>query len=242
MNAPPQTGLGSGVTFGIVTAVNPDNPLLVKVSLDDMETGGDTKADVGYWCECMTPAAGNGRGLYAPPREGDRVVVAFYNGHPSRGVVLGCLWGLADTETHKPPVTDDAKRPITALAATAADPKKGTPGHRIVLDDTSGKEAIHIIDRTGKNSVVIDSANNALLITIEGDITIKAKTSVTVDCADGSVSWKCKTFAVEAGDGITLEGGKITAKASDTMALTGSGGVTVDGELNVNNNALKVTK
>lgn len=234
------SGLGRGVTFGIVTAVNPDNALLVKVSLDDMETGGDTKADVGYWCEVMTPSAGNLMGFYAPPRTGDRVVVAFYNGHPSRGVVLGSLWGLADDGKHKPPVTDDGKRPITAWASTPKDATKGEAGHRIVLDDTAGKEAIHIIDRTGKNSIVIDSAKNALTITIEGDVTIKAKTSVTVDSPEGTVTWKCKAFSVEATGDVALKGANVNLEASAAMGLKGNSGITAEGELNVNNGALKV--
>lgn len=240
MSAPFDGGLGQGVTFGIVTEVNPDDPLLVKVSIDDMETGEEAGFDVGYWCDVMTPVAGNMMGLYAPPRTGDRVIVAFYNGHPSRGVVLGSLWGPADKVTQKPPVTDDGTRPITALASTPLDADGGKLGHRIVLDDTKEKEAIYIIDRTGKNSIVIDSKNNTLNVTIEGDVTIKAKKTVTIDSADAAVSVKCKIFTVEATGDVGLKGANVNLEANQALGLKGTSGVNVEGITDINKGALKV--
>lgn len=236
-----EPGVGRGVTFGVVVEVDADNPLLVKVSVDDMEISGEPDADVGDWCEVMTPFAGAGRGFYAPPRVGDRVVVAFYNGQSSRGVVLGSLWGRVDDETtHKAPVTDDGTRPITALYSTPVDPDKGTPGHQIVLDDTKDKEAIRIIDRTGKNSIVIDSKKNTLTILIEGDVTITAKKSFTVNSPDAAVTFKCKTFTVEASGDTAIGGANVNVEASSALGLKGSSGVNVEGATDINKGALKV--
>ncbi len=241
---PGSPSLGQGVTFGVVTEVNEDNPLLVKVSLDDLLLVDDTATVNSGWFEVLALGAGPMRGFYQPPRVADRVVVAFYNGDLSRGVVLGTLWGPADPkgeETFTPPAADkDGARSITTWASTSPDGKK--LGHHIILDDTKDKEAIHIVDKTGKNSIVIDSKNNALTVAIEGDVTLTAKTSLTFTGKDADVTFTCNSFTVDAGGDITLGGANITHEASSTLTLQGDGGVKVAGETDINSGALKVSK
>ncbi|MEZ4434193.1 MAG: phage baseplate assembly protein V [bacterium] len=236
--------LGQGITFGQVTEVNADNPLLVKVSLDDMLMSGGTATVLGGWFETLAPAAGPMRGFYQPPQVGDRVVVAFYNGDLSYGVVLGAMWGPADPEakeTYAPPVPDDdGKRSITAWSSNSPDGKK--LGHRIVLDDTKDRQAIYIIDQTGENYIVIDSKNKAMTIETTGELTITAAKKVTFDCGDAEVGFSCKSFTVQCGGDVSLEGSNIDLVASSSLTLQGDGGVKVSGETNINNGALKVTK
>ena len=47
-------------------------------------------------------------------------------------------------------------------------------GHVIRLDDTEGAEKIEIVDKTGKNSITIDSASNKVTVTSAGDLEVKA--------------------------------------------------------------------
>lgn len=235
--------IGQGVTFGVVTEVNPDNPLGVKVSLDDLLLVGDEPTVLSGWFEVLAPAGGHLRGFYQPPQVGDRVVVAFYNGDLSYGVVIGTLWGPADPEgkeTFTPPVTDDGARNITAWASNSPDGKK--VGHRIVLDDTKDKEAIYIVDRTDEHYIEIDSKNKAVTIETTGELIITAAKKVTFDCADADVAFKCKSFTVEASGDVALGGANVEAVASSTLTLQGDGGVKVAGETDINNGALKVTK
>lgn len=236
--------IGQGITFGVVTEVNADNPLAVKVSLDDLLMVGDKPTVLSGWFEVLAPAAGHLRGFYQPPQVGDRVVVAFYNGDLSYGVVIGTLWGPADPEgeeTYTPPVADkDGKRSITAWVSNSPDGKK--VGHRIVLDDTKDKEAIYIVDRTDEHYIEINSKDKAITIETTGELTITAAKKVTFDCADADVAFKCKTFTVEASGDVAIGGANVEAVASSALTLEGSSGVKVAGETDINNGALKVSK
>ena len=48
-------------------------------------------------------------------------------------------------------------------------------GHVIVLDDSAGGEKIEIKDKTGNNSIVIDSVQNAITISSQMKLSIKAQ-------------------------------------------------------------------
>jgi uncharacterized protein involved in type VI secretion and phage assembly len=70
-------------------------------------------------------------------------------------------------------------------------------GHKIVLDDASGKEQVEIKDKSGSNKIIIDSAKKA--INIESSQKLKIKSNE-----------------------ITLEGTKVTIKASAQLTLKGA--------------------
>jgi len=108
-------------------------------------------------------------------------------------------------------------------------------GHEIRLDDTEGKEQITIADKSGKNTIVIDTANNTLTITTEKDLQIKAKGNISLDAPQGDVTIACNNFKVDANQNCDLTT-KVQGsfKAQATLALTGTGGV------NVNDGALEV--
>ena len=67
----------------------------------------------------------------------------------------------------KSPVTNsDGKNNVRAL--------KSRSGHLIRLTDTDGEEKIEIIDKTGKNSIVVSSKDKTVTITADADVTIKS--------------------------------------------------------------------
>jgi uncharacterized protein involved in type VI secretion and phage assembly len=164
-----------GVVIGIVTN-NQDPDGLGRVRLCFPWLSPD---DESAWARVAAPMAGKDRGCYFLPEVEDEVLVAFEHGDPSFPYVLGCLWNGKDS----PPASNgDGKNAVRVI--------KSKSGHVIRLTDSSGGEKIEIIDQSGNNSVVIDSASNAITIkasgkiTLDGqDIEIKGKTSVKLTAA-----------------------------------------------------------
>ena len=97
--------------------------------------------------------AGKERGFFFMPEVDDEVLVAFDHGDVNFPYVVGVLWNNTD----KPPkgtkesVFDSNKKVVNERVI------RSRSGHLIVLDDTQGEERIVIQDKTGKNSIIINS-------------------------------------------------------------------------------------
>ncbi|WP_370573070.1 phage baseplate assembly protein V [Methanomethylovorans sp.] len=171
-----------GVAIGIVTSNNdPDGRGRVKVNLP--WRGED---DESYWARIASPMAGNERGLVFYPEVDDEVLVAFERGDINYPYVIGSLWNGQD----KPPETNaDGKNNIRKIRSRSGheiifnDDDKAKQekieihtrgGHRIILDDSGGKEKIEIVDKSGNNKITIDSVQNSIALESAMKLTIKA--------------------------------------------------------------------
>jgi phage baseplate assembly protein V len=150
-------GRFTGVAMAIVTNnKDPDGLGRVKVKLPWLDDRVESD-----WTRVVTAMAGKERGLYCLPEVDDEVLVAFEHGRPDSLYVLGGLWNGKD----KPPESNaDGKNNVRAL--------KSRSGHVIRLTDTQGGEKIEIIDKTGKNSIVISAKDNTVTITADADVTV----------------------------------------------------------------------
>jgi len=183
-------GLAGNAVIGLVTNnVDPDGLSRVKVKLPSVS---DT--DESYWARVAVPMAGNDRGVYFPLEIDDEVLVIF--GTLREPYIVGALWNGQD----KAPAGDNNIRMI-----------KSRSGHRITLDDTAGKESIHIADASGNNTIVIDTGANSVTISAHGDIALSAP--------NGTITLGAKKIVLDA------------SVESDVRA--GSGGMTVhaDGDV-----------
>jgi uncharacterized protein involved in type VI secretion and phage assembly len=189
-----------GIVVGIVTNnQDPDNMGRVKVKFPWLS---DT--DESYWARLATPMAGKDRGIYVLPDIDDEVLIAFEHGDVRFPYVLGALWNGQDTP---PEQNSDGKNNIRMI--------KSRSGHIIRLNDEDGKETIEIIDKSGKNSIAIDTANNAIAITSDKDITLKA-TNGTIKLEAQKVEIKSSTDTkIEASAGMDI-------KANGTMNIRGA--------------------
>jgi uncharacterized protein involved in type VI secretion and phage assembly len=189
-----------GIVVGIVTNnQDPDNMGRVKVKFPWLS---DT--DESYWARLATPMAGKDRGIYVLPDIDDEVLIAFEHGDVRFPYVLGALWNGQDTP---PEQNSDGKNNIRMI--------KSRSGHIIRLNDEDGKETIEIIDKSGKNSIAIDTANNAIAITSDKDITLKA-TNGTIKLEAQKVEIKSSTDTkIEASAGMDI-------KANGTMNVRGA--------------------
>jgi len=155
--------LGQGALAGIVTGVvtnNKDEDGLgrVKVKFPWLSSTIDS-----FWARIATPMAGAGRGIYFLPEVDDEVLIAFERGDLSRPIVIGSLWNGKDL----PPATnDDGANDVRLIRSRS--------GHVIKLNDADGKQTVEVIDASGKNSIVIDTAQNTVTVRSEGDLVFAA--------------------------------------------------------------------
>ncbi len=194
------TAVITGVVVGVVTNnQDPDGLGRVKVKFPWLS---DT--DESYWARVATPMAGKERGLYCLPEVDDEVLVVFEHGDVRFPYVLGGLWNGKD----KPPADNsDGKNNVRLL--------KSRSGHVIRLSDEDGKEKIEIIDKSEKNSIVFDTANNTITISADKDIILSAPQG-TIKLDSQKIEAKSSADAtVEAGAGMDV-------KASGTLNIKGA--------------------
>jgi uncharacterized protein involved in type VI secretion and phage assembly len=184
-----------GLVVGVVTNnQDPDDLGRVKVRFPWL-----SDAEESHWARIAAPG-----GTYFLPEVDNEVLVAFEHGDPRFPYVLGVLWNGKDA----PPTTNsDGKNNLRLI--------KSRSGHVVKLNDEDGKETIEIIDKTGKNSIVIDTAKNTLTITTDKDITLAA--------AQGTIKLEAKNIELKSSDDTKIESDKgMDVKAGATLNVKGA--------------------
>ncbi len=189
-----------GVVVGVVTNnQDPDGMGRVKVKFPWL-----SEEDESNWARVASPMAGKERGLYLLPEVEDEVLVAFEHGDVRFPYVVGSLWGGKDAP---PAQNDDGKNNVRVL--------KSRSGHVVRLTDDDGKEMIEIVDKSGKNSVVIDTAKNTITVTSDKDIVLKA--------AQGAIKLDAQEVEIKSSAGMKIEAGaNMDAKATGQMNIKGA--------------------
>ena len=162
-----------GVVVGIVTN-NQDPEGMGRVKVNFPWLSAD---DESYWARVAAPMAGNNRGAWFLPEVNDEVLVAFEHGDVRAPYVLGALWNGQDAPPRNNSDGKNNERVIRSRSGHELvfnDDSQGAhvqiktnAGHLFVLDDTPGQENITVQDKTGNNTIVIDSAQNAITITAQ---------------------------------------------------------------------------
>lgn len=189
-----------GVVVGVVTNnQDPEGMGRVKVRFPWL-----SEVDESYWARLATPMAGKERGLYFLPEVDDEVLVLFEHGDVRFPYVIGALWNGKDAPPAK---NDDGKNNLRLI--------KSRSGHVIRLNDEDGKEQIEIMDKSGKNSMVFDTAQNLITITSDKDITLTApKGTIKIEGQKVEIKSSADT-KLEAGAGMDV-------KASSTLNVKGA--------------------
>lgn len=189
-----------GVVVGVVTN-NQDPDKLGRVRL---RFPWLSAAEESHWARVAAPMGGKDRGLYFLPEVDDEVLVAFEHGDPRLPYVLGSLWNGQDA----PPADNADGRNNVRLI-------KSRSGHLIRLDDEDGKETIAIIDKSGRNSLVIDTATNTITLTSDKDIELVATNGrISLEASEIALASSGAT-KVAAGAGLDLEAsGTLNAKGA----------------------------
>ena len=234
---------GRGLMVGVVTNnSDPDNRGRVKVKFPVM---GDNVES--YWCRMASTMAGPVRGIAMLPEANDEVVVAFANGDPNHGYVLGAVWNGSD----------NLPKPLSKLVTGSQTIRRvirSRVGHEILIDDTSEPGGFVIIDKTTDNKIVINTQENKIQVIAKSDIEItstqgKVKITgqqgvdikgdpgaVSVESTTGAVDLKASaakaTLSGMTGVDIEANGGKVS--------LAGTAGVDVTSPATVNIKGLSI--
>jgi len=199
-DAPAAAGRLFGLVVGVVTNnQDPDNLGRVKVRFPWLSDSEES-----HWARLAVPMGGKDRGTYFLPEVDDEVLVACEHGDARFPYVLGALWNGKDA----PPATNgDGKNNLRLI--------KSRSGHLIKLNDEDGKETIEIIDKSGKNSIVIDTAKNTLTITTDKDIALAA--------AQGTIKLEAQKIQLKSSADTKIEAGAgMDVKASATLNVKGA--------------------
>jgi uncharacterized protein involved in type VI secretion and phage assembly len=143
------------------------------------------------WARLATLAAGNDRGSWFVPENGDEVLVAFEHGDPRRPYVIGALWNGRDSAPEQMDGSGNNDKKVI----------KTRSGLKITFDDTQGSSSLTIetsqgrtlrLDDGGSELELDDGAGNSISFDSSG-ITIQASVKVTisasaVEISSGSVS------------------------------------------------------
>ena len=214
-----RSAIASGVAVGIVTNNNdPDDSGRVKVKFPWL-----SDQDESSWAPVMGIGAGDKRGFYVLPEVNDEVLVAFANADLNHPYVIGGLWNGRD-KTPSPVGT------AVSGGAVVVRELKTRVGHVLRFTDTSGSEKIELIDKTNKNSLVIESSSGNFTINCTGAMTIKAGQDVKIE-ASANVDIKATAEVKVHGASISVEAtGKLGLKAP-SIEIAGSGMVKISGPM-----------
>ena len=189
----------SGVVVGLVMDnQDPDGLGRVKINLPEA-----SEEEIGHWARVASPMAGAERGMFFLPEKDDEVLVAFEQGDITRPYLLGALWNGKD----KPPeANSDGENNLRLI--------KSRSGHLVRLDDSDGAEKIEVIDKSGDNSVTIDTASNT--------ITIKSAKDVVIEAPQGKISLSAKNVEVKSTAETKVEARtSMTLESKTTMTIEG---------------------
>jgi uncharacterized protein involved in type VI secretion and phage assembly len=190
----------SGVVVGVVTNnQDPEGMGRVKVKFPWLSDENESN-----WARVATPTAGQGRGFYFLPEVEDEVLVAFEQGDVRFPYVVGSLWNGKDAP---PASNDDGKNNVRVI--------KSRSGHVVRLSDEDGRELIEIVDKSGKNSIRLDTSKNTITITAEKDIVLSA--------AQGKIKLDAQAVEVKSSADAKVEaGGNLDLKAAGQTNVKGA--------------------
>ncbi len=208
-----------GLTLAKVTNIRDDKKLNRVKCLPI----GSASAEETDWCYVMAPMGGKNCGMFFFPQVNDLVVLAYLDNDPHRPLVLGGYW---NTEVTPPFTVENGKaedylirtpKKIELLFHDEDKKQKVTltmpSGTVLTLDD--GGERVTLQDKEGTNALIMDLK--------KGEITLKAKTKLTLSAGETSVVLESGGNITEKGKGtISLEGTNVQAKASGKLALQGA--------------------
>jgi len=161
-----------------------------------------TGSEMTPFIRVATSSSGDDRGMYFVPEEGDQVILDFEYGNPDRPYVAATTYHGKAKSTWQ---CGENKNNLKAI--------KTRSGHTILLDDTDGKEIIHIHDKK-ENEIIIDTDKET--------ITIKALKNINIEAGEDIVMKAGKNIKMTASEeNIEMEAKKnLEVKAEANVEFT----------------------
>lgn len=224
-----------GVCPAVVTNIkDPDNLGRVKVKLLNLDIP-DYETDFIRVC---TPMSGSGWGMLFFPNVGDEVLVSFAGGDLSRAYVIGSLWN----KNFRTPTEIKEENPLRIVQTKY--------GHKLIFDDTEGKEhidietkgglvvtlndeknCITISDKGKKNIIKLDSQNGTITIQAEKKVSISAGSTKLLMEDSGNLTMSSNSSAKLKSSKITIDGDSTDVKAGGSLKLSSNGQTSLKGSI-----------
>ncbi len=186
-------GLFYGVYAALVTdIVDPDGQGRVRVKLPWSPDASGKSYEA--WARLSTFMAGNNRGAWFVPDDGDEVLVAFEAGDPRRPYVLGTLWNGKDA----PPESMDG------AGNNYKKTLRSRNGVIVTLDDSDGRESLTLTTPAGQSVKLEDGP---------GRIEIKDSNGNTVELASAGVTVTASAKVTVQASQVEISAGMVTVNA-----------------------------
>ncbi len=214
---------------------------------DTTSDGSDSKVQ-SHWARITTMMAGKDTGSFWLPEIDDEVMVEFEEGDFSRPVIVGSLWNgptnsprklKFSPENQEVDVSNNAQggkneyrfirsRSGSTLAfidkeGSDAVSLRSPKNAEFYIDDADGGERICMYDSKQNQWLCIDTANKKITLeTDEGDILIKAKEKIRLECKNLEID-ASQDIKVKAGQNISQECTDFKSKSSSSTNMDGGG-------------------
>ena len=189
---------------------NAEPQAAVVVQVDDEKSMGRVKVQFPWqkddnektpWIRVVNPMAGNEQGVYFIPEVGEVVFVDFEFGNPDIPFVTGSMYHGQVLPGNK---LFNHQNNIKGIITKR--------GNHIIIDDTEGKEKIHIFNKDSKNEIVLS---------LEGDKSIRIKSQGTIFLeAEKSIEMKAPKIKIEASEELNVKAGKTQIKSDQGTEIS----------------------
>ena len=216
-------------------------------SKETTSDGSESKVQ-STWARITTMMSGGDMGSFWLPEVDDEVMVQFEEGDFSRPIVMGSLWNGDAKSPGKITFSPDNKEAEVPNSSQGGKNDyrflRSRSGHalgfvdkegegalslrsakraELYLDDTDGKERVCLYDSNQNQWLTIDTANKKITLqTDTGDILIKAKEKIRVECKSLEIETE-KGIDVKAGTDVGIKCVNLNSKSSSATNLDGGG-------------------
>ncbi|MDR3295884.1 MAG: phage baseplate assembly protein V [Clostridiales Family XIII bacterium] len=246
-----------GAMIGVVAKnYDKDMPGRVCVAIPTREK----KANELQWARLALVSGGKEWGHYFMPEVGDQVLLVFEGGNIEKPYIVGCVSKDGDKFlTGSVDENNQTKRIVTKNGSTLI-----FEDHKSSDDKDNNKDKITLSTATAKHTLLLDNENNIITLTDkkkenriqiktkDGDMSIKAKSKVTIAVGDkiklilngesGAVSLKCEQLNVESSEQVKVKGGHMLKAEAAQITQTASSGYKVEssGMVNIAGSTIKI--
>lgn len=221
-------------------------PWLADSYTKDTTSDGSGAKVQSYWARMTAMMASSDTGSFWIPEIDDEVLVVFENGDFARPIITGSLWNANKAAPKQLKYSPDNTSVSVANGkqngennyrfirsrmghALAFIDKSGKGGvslrsakaAELYLDDTDGSERIRLYDGKQNQWLEIDTANKKITLqTDTGDILVKAKEKIRVECKNLEVNAD-QNISIEAGQTIKQKCTNYKAESSQSTDMNG---------------------
>lgn len=151
------------------------------------------------WIRVANLMSGDNTGVYFVPEVGETVFVDFESGNPDMPFVRGSMFN----GNHQPGSKFSGSGNVHKGIITKS-------GNHIIIDDTNGKESIHLYNKDKTNEIMLTMEGS-------GEIAIRSNTKIIMGAPD--IIMKAENIVMSASDAIQMDANRVKIAAQLALIL-----------------------